>query len=192
MVRVGRRPGTRTDIPSACPLGEHAGVPWTGRRNSDVTGPVGASPERRGSKPAERKRGARSAEGLQGSRWGVRHHVADRDPERPADGIASAISRAKPERGARGKPRATQLRNALERRTPGEQRAGGRLTPVRSLRISAGSKALKPARSGAGCGPRVTPRCGQVTAGGQRASRGVAAPREGKASKGETPGALPV
>jgi hypothetical protein len=77
--------------------------------------------------------------------------VADRDPGRPAEAPHGAC--AKSVGGADGKPSATQRRSRPRaRKTPGEQRADGRLTPALPPRTPAGSKALKPGRSGPGCG----------------------------------------
>lgn len=129
-------------------------------------------------------RSARNGNEVQEAQKGCQ--AVDRDPEGPA-AAATSGTREKPGRGARGKPGATQFRNALERGIPREQRATGRLTPVRSATDFRGEQGLEAELDpGHDCDFRITTMF-QIgaTAGGQRASRGAAAPRQGKASKGK-------
>ena len=161
-------------------------APWAGHRNSDVTGPVGVSPERRDPKRAETRRGAESAEGLRqpsGRRAPLRIETPGDRQERHMALLAKSVG------GADGKPSATQRwSRPRARRTPGEQRAEGRLTPAFPPRIPAGSKALKSGLSRTWMWHLVLRRpSGRPTTGGHRTPRGGQGSVGGESFEGGTP-----
>lgn len=161
-------------------------APRTGPRNSDVTGSVGVSSERRCPKRAEVRRGAESAKGLRQPLG----RCAPLRIETPGDRRRRHMALlAKPEGGADGKPSATQRWSCPRaRKTPGEQRAEGRLTPAFPPRTPAGSKALKPGLSWTWMWHLVPRRpSGRPTAGGQRTPKGAQGSAGGESFEGGTP-----
>jgi hypothetical protein len=131
-----------TDIPSASPPGEPAGVPWSGPSRQRCLGPARREPgttrlEARGreTRCGNRRRVAAPTDLRIEERSTAR---ADRNPERPR-GLGASRTPRKPERGAAGKPAATHARNALERGNP-RGAASGRMANPRSIVTDSGGE----------------------------------------------------